>query len=131
VCQLVLLTLFTWCGWGADAAEVVAFLLATQANFVLSSYLTWRDRLAAPGEATAAWRRWVAYQGSTAAMAAVNLAVYRLAHPILPLQAAAALGIAAGALGNFVLGDRLVFQPRGGQPGTAPAARHSRKETAA
>ena len=29
------------------------------------------------------------------------------------LRGLAVLGIAAGALGNFVLGDRLVFRPRG------------------
>jgi putative flippase GtrA len=110
VYQLALLALLTRLGWPDEPADVVAFILATQLNFVLSSRVTWRDRVAATDGKTSPWRRWLAYQASTASMAVINLLIYTIARHGMPDLAAAALGIAAGALGNFILGDRLVFR---------------------
>jgi putative flippase GtrA len=110
VYQLTLLALLTRLGWPDEPANVVAFVLSTQLNFVLSSRVTWRDRLAATDGKAGPWRRWLAYQASTASMAVINLLIYTFARHLMPDLAAAALGIAAGALGNFMLGDRLVFR---------------------
>src|SRR5919197_4098509 len=53
--QLGLLALLMGRGWPAAPANAVAFLLAAQVNFALSSVFTWRDRRrTAPPVATVA-----------------------------------------------------------------------------
>lgn len=104
--QLVLLALLVRHGWHDLAANAVAFLLAAQLNFVLSSAFTWPDRATRSGVT----RRWLAFHGQIAAMAAVNMLVFMLAHGPLPTLVASALGIGVAAAGNFVMGDRLVFR---------------------
>jgi putative flippase GtrA len=104
--QLALLKLLTDYGWQALVANVVAFLLAAQLNFALSSLFTWRDR----GAGRSLGRRWLAFHGSIASMAAVNLAAFAAARLALPDLVASASGICAAATGNFFIGDRLVFR---------------------
>jgi putative flippase GtrA len=104
--QLAVLALLTGRGWPEFPANLLAFLLAAQVNFALSSLFTWRDRrTAAP-----LWRRWLMFHASIAAMAVANQLVFLAAHTVLPTLPAAASGIAAAAVGNFLLGDRLVFR---------------------
>jgi putative flippase GtrA len=104
--QLALLALLMGRGWPELPANVIAFLLAAQVNFALSSLFTWRDR-----QATApVWRRWLMFHASIAAMAVVNQLVFLAARAVLPTLVAAAVGIAVAAVGNFLLGDRLVFR---------------------
>jgi putative flippase GtrA len=106
--QLVLLKLFTDQGMHALPANLTAFLLAAQVNFALSSIFTWRDR----GAGQALWRRWLIFHGSIAGMAVVNMAVFAVARTQMPDLAASVTGICAAAVGNFFIGDRLVFRPR-------------------
>ena len=54
--QLGLLALLTRRGWPATPANAVAFLLAAQVNFAVSSLFTWRDRW----RTAPLWRRWLA-----------------------------------------------------------------------
>jgi putative flippase GtrA len=96
--QLSLLTLLTGRGWPAALANAVAFLLAAQVNFAVSSLFTWRDRRPAP-----LWRRWLAFHGAIAAMALVNQSVFLAARTALPALVAAATGIAVAAVGNYLL----------------------------
>jgi putative flippase GtrA len=104
--QLAVLALLTGRGWPEFPANLLAFLPAAQVNFALSSLFTWRDRrTAAP-----LWRRWLMFHASIAAMAVANQLVFLAAHTVLPTLPAAASGIAAAAVGNFLLGDRLVFR---------------------
>ena len=115
-------------GWPAALANAVAFLLAAQVNFALSSLFTWRDRR----RMAPLWRRWLAFHGAIAAMALVNQSVFLAARTVLPVLAAAAAGIAVAAVGNYLLGDRLVFRT----PGAAArdgrgAQRHARENHAA
>jgi len=111
--QLALLALFTGRGWAPGRANVVAFLLAAQLNFLLSSTFTWRDRASGAARGRDHWRRWLAYHGAIGGMAALNMLVYSMARHVAPVLAASALGIVAAAVGNFVVGDRLVFRARG------------------
>jgi putative flippase GtrA len=104
--QLFLLTLLTSHGWNAVLANAFAFLTATQVNFALSLSLTWRDRCGAGS----LHRRWLLFHGSIAVMALVNMLTFMAARSFLPLTAAALAGIAAGAVGNYLAGDRLVFR---------------------
>jgi putative flippase GtrA len=140
--QLLLLSILTAHGWNAVLANGVAFLLAAQVNFALSLTVTWRDRHPeAPrgyppsaddtqrvtqafggvpgtrsGPATVGWatRCWLLFHGSIAAMALVNMLTFAAARSFVPALVASVIGIAAGAVGNYLAGDRLVFrQPRG------------------
>ncbi len=104
--QLVILDVLVKHGWSDTVANLVAFLLSAQLNFALSSTFTWRDR----STAAPLWRRWLVFHGAIAGMAVFNMMVFALAHTVLPALEAAALGIAAAAMGNFILGDRLVFR---------------------
>jgi putative flippase GtrA len=108
VMQLLLLGLLTGHGWPALLANGVAFLLAAQFNFAVSNVFTWRDRPS--GQSLA--RRWLAFHGSIASMAVVNLLVFAIMRTLLPDLLASASGIAVAAVGNFFIGDRLVFQSR-------------------
>jgi putative flippase GtrA len=107
--QLGLLALLVGRGWPAVPANAVAFLLAAQLNFAVSSLFTWRDRQGT----VPLWRRWLAFHGAIAAMALVNQGVFLAARTALPTLAASAAGIAVAAVGNYLLGDRLVFRARG------------------
>jgi putative flippase GtrA len=112
IAQLVLLTIFTDYGWHAIGANAVAFLLAAQLNFVLSTFFTWPDRQGT----LSIKRRWLLFHGSIAAMAVLNMAVFAAMRLLMPDLAASAAGIGAAAIGNFLIGDRLVFRSPAGRP---------------
>jgi putative flippase GtrA len=104
--QLGLLALLTESSWPTAPANVVAILLAAQVNFALSSLFTWRDRR----RTAPLWRRWLAFHGAIAATALVNQSVFLATRTALPALMASAAGIAVAAVGNYLLGDRLVFR---------------------
>lgn len=104
--QLALLAGMTRDGWSAAPANLVAFLLAAQLNFALSSVLTWRDR----ATAGSLLRHWLLFHGSIAGMALLNMLIFTMARSVVSTLPAAALGIATAALGNYIAGDRLVFR---------------------
>jgi putative flippase GtrA len=104
--QVVLLLLLTHLGVEPFLANVVAFLLAAQVNFGLSLTFTWRDRAGA----ISVRRRWLLFHGSISLMALVNMLTFLAARSVLASPLASLLGIAAGAAGNYLLGDRLVFR---------------------
>ena len=97
-------------------------------NFALSSLFTWRDRR----RTAPLWRRWLLFHGSIAAMALVNQGVFLAARMALPALVASAAGIAVAAIGNYLLGDRLVFGAHGAaaQDGRA-GGRRAREDHAA
>jgi putative flippase GtrA len=103
--QLLLLALLTSYGWDALLANALAFLLAAQLNFALSQAFTWRDRRGSGS----LLHCWLLYHGSIAAMALLNLLVFVLMRPVVPILVASALGIAVAGVGNYLAGDRLVF----------------------
>jgi len=106
--QLLLLILMTHGGWNAILANGAAFLIAAQVNFVLSVTFTWRDRCSA-GSLT---RRWFLFHASIALMALVNMLIFALTRSVLPTAVASLAGIGAGAVGNYFMGDRVVFHHR-------------------
>jgi putative flippase GtrA len=104
--QLTLLAVLTARGWDTLPANVVAFVVAAQFNFLMSNVVTWRDR-----QLTGSIRRrWLLFHASIAVMALVNMLVFVAARDLVPALAASALGIAAGACGNYLAGDRLIFR---------------------
>lgn len=110
--QLGLLAVLTGGRRAPLPAEGVALLASTQVNFVLSYLYTWRDRRLPAGTPRALLRRWLAYQGTVAATALLNVGIFMVARAGLPVLAASALGTAVAAALNFVAGDRLVFRVR-------------------
>jgi 4-amino-4-deoxy-L-arabinose transferase-like glycosyltransferase/putative flippase GtrA len=108
--QLLLLELLTRQGLPPFAANALAMLVSAQVNFWLSQTFTWRDREAADLGSLAV--RWLRFHGAIAGTALLNLVVFSVAALVLPHLAAAALGIGTAAVGNFILGDRLVFRAR-------------------
>lgn len=108
--QLALLHVATGYGWNATLAEIAAFLLAAQVNFLLNVTVTWRDRQMGAARETLR-RRWIGFHGSIVGTALLNFAVFTIAHAAIPALYAAALGIALAAAVNFVAFDRLVFRP--------------------
>ena len=107
--QLALLAGMIHHGWEAMPTNAVAFLAAAQVNFLLSLTFTWRDRWT-PGSLA---RRWFLFHASIAAMALLNMATFTVASTFVPPLAASALGILAGAAGNYLAGDRIVFRGAG------------------
>lgn len=110
--QLTLLAVLTAHGWEALPANIVAFLTAAQFNFVLSNVLTWRDRTLTDSIR----RRWLLFHASIAVMALLNMLVFVALHDLVPTFVASALGIAAGACGNYAAGDRFVFRQSSAAP---------------
>jgi putative flippase GtrA len=126
--QLGLLALLTGRGWPAAPANAVAFLLAAQVNFALSSLFTWRDRR----RMAPLWRRWLAFHGAIVATTLVNQSVFLATRTALPVLVASAAGIAIAAVGNYLLGDRLVFGAHGAATRDGHAdGRHAREDHAA
>ncbi len=108
VVQLVLLALLTRHGWDEFAADIVAFLVSAQVNFALNYTFTWRGRTGRH----ALWRRWLLFHGSIAGTGLLNILIFAAARHALPALVASALGIGVASVGNFIVGDRLVFRRR-------------------
>lgn len=104
--QLLLLLLLTTHGWETLLANIVAFLVSAQLNFAVSNAVTWRDRR----HSGSLLRRWALFHASIAVMAVLNMLVFAATRDLVPALAASALGIAAGAGGNYLAGDRLIFR---------------------
>lgn len=111
--QLALLHLWVAHGWDALVANPVAFLVSAQLNFLLSATFIWRDRRGSSRRTETLFRRWVAFHGAILGTALLNQAVFAIAQLALPALLAAGLGIAAGALVNFLVQDRFVFTAPG------------------
>lgn len=112
IIQLALLHLWTASGWDAIVANPTAFLISAQMNFLLSATFTWGDRHDGAKRTGAFLRRWVAFHGAILGTALLNQAVFLMAQQVVPALVAAGLGIAVGALVNFLVQDRLVFARR-------------------
>jgi putative flippase GtrA len=110
--QLAILDVLIDARWPPIPANLVALLLSTQVNFVLSYLFTWHDRRPAVGTPLVVLGRWAAYQGSVTGTAVLNMAIFIIARADLHALLASALGTAVAAVINFVAGDRLVFRRR-------------------
>lgn len=110
--QLALLHLWLVCGWNVLLANAVAYLVSAQVNFLLSALFTWRDRRDVTHPVETLGQRWLSFHGAILGTALLNEVMFVIAHTALPPLVAAGLGIAAGALVNFLVQDRWVFAAR-------------------
>jgi len=108
--QLGLLETLVQSGWNPVLANVVAALLTTQVNFVLSLLFTWYDRQPDSAMKQAFLIRWLSYQGVSLGALLLNQLVFVVAHLVMPILVAAELGLLVGASVNFVVMNRLVFR---------------------
>jgi putative flippase GtrA len=110
--QLVLLVVIEALGTGALAANVLAYLLSAQLNFLLSDRFIWGDRREAGTARGGLAGRWVGFHLSIAGTFLLNQLVFIVARAFLPDVLASAAGIGVSALANFVIQDRLTFRRR-------------------
>jgi len=108
--QLALLVLLKRFGMGAIPANVGAYLLSAQLNFLLSNHFIWRDRWSRGATAGDLLRRWIAFHGSIAGTFLFSQAVFIAARVALPDVFASAFGLGCAAIANFLIQDRLTFQ---------------------
>ncbi|HLH25993.1 MAG TPA: GtrA family protein [Chloroflexota bacterium] len=108
--QLLLLHAGTALGGNPLPTNVLAFLVATQVNFCLSQLFTWRDRRDDRPARASLMRRWLRFHAAISGTAMLNMVVFAVGRTVMPDLLAAALGIGAAGLVNFVLADRFVFR---------------------
>lgn len=108
--QLGLLHLIVQGGVQENVANLIAFGISVQVNFVLSQFFTWRDRWTPTLGLPRLISRLFLFNGSAATTGVVNQGVFGLANLLIWYLPAAALGIAIAAVTNFLLNDRLVFR---------------------
>jgi putative flippase GtrA len=94
----------------ANLANLAAFAISAQVNFILSQFFTWRDRWAPSLGRPGLISRLFLFNGSVATTGVVNQSVFGLANLFIWYLPAAALGIAVAAVTNFLLNDRIVFR---------------------
>ena len=104
----------------AELANVVAFLVVTQLNFVVSDRWTWSSRRVRGRSMRARLAQVVAFNATAASGFALNAVAFSVALRVLGLPAtpSALVGIVAGAGATFLLSSRLVFRraPAGSLP---------------
>ena len=115
--QLALLALLLAAGAPGLPANLAAYLLSAQLNFLLSALFIWGDRAPRRLHVRGLAAEWVAFHVSIAGTALLNQAVFVLAALTLPDLVASAAGIAVAAGANFLIQDRVVF--RRGRSATA------------
>ncbi len=89
-----------------STANLAAFLVSAQINFVLNRWFTWGDRQPS-GLLAATWMRFMC---AVAATVMLNLAAFAVADRYVPSLIAGAMGIGVVAVANFVIADRAVFR---------------------
>ena len=112
VIQLFILhELVAGAGMAERLANLIAFLISMELNFVLNQFFTWRDRWSSTLQAHKFLARLVMFNISAASTSGiVNQGVFNLVNLFMWYLPAAAIGICAAASANFLLNDRLVFR---------------------
>ena len=108
-------------GGGMDErlANLIAFIISMEMNFVLSQFFTWRDRWSSTLQPLKFLARLGMFNVAAASTSGlVNQGVFNIVAIFIWYLPAAAIGICAAAAANFMLNDRLVFRlwSTGGEP---------------
>jgi putative flippase GtrA len=107
--QLAVLVALKQLSIAAVTANIGAYLVSAQVNFLLSHHFIWHDRRPARAGGAGLLRRWLGFHASIAGTFVLSQTVFILARFALPDVVASALGIGISALANFVIQDRLTF----------------------
>ena len=113
VIQLIILHKLVVSDVEAHLANLAAFIVSMELNFVLSQFFTWRDRWSASLRPSKVLGRLLLFNLSAATTGIVNQGVFALANLFIGYLPAAAVGIGVAAFTNFLLNDRLVLRSWG------------------
>jgi putative flippase GtrA len=98
-------------------ANLIAFFISMEINFIFSQLFTWRDRLSPALQTRGFIGRLAMFNVSATMSLVINQSVFALFNIFMWYLPAAALGICAAAFTNFMLNDRIVFRMwSGGAP---------------
>ncbi len=106
--QLAILFALSQTGMPSLPANVAAYLLSAQVNFVLSDRFIWHDRRVRGADPIG--RRWLSFHLAIAGTFLVSQVTFVLAVAFVHYLLASALGIALSAVLNFAIQDRLTFR---------------------
>jgi putative flippase GtrA len=109
--QLLLLVALKLAGLPGVPANVGAYLLSAQVNFVLSNRFIWHDRRASGPVGQHLAQRWLRFHASILGTFLLSQAVFILCRFLLADVVASALGIAVSGVGNFLIQDLVTFRP--------------------
>jgi putative flippase GtrA len=108
--QLVLFATLKFVGLPPIPANIAAYLLSAQVNFVLSNCFIWHDRRSGGVGGRDLAQRWLGFHGSIAGTFLLSQAVFISGRLLLPDLIASALGIGVSAAVNFFIQDRFAFR---------------------
>lgn len=96
----------------AELANLVAFLVVTQVNFVVSDRFTWASRRTVGRPLRERALRVLAFNGTAASGFALNALAFSAAYRLLGAgeTTSAVVGVLAGAGATFLLSSRFVFR---------------------
>ncbi len=97
-------------GMAHYAANIVAFLVVTQVNVILSHYITWHDRRHTHAVARVMVRRIVSFNLMALTTLVINEAVFVTILPYVNYLIAGAVGILAGAGMNYMISSVIIFR---------------------
>lgn len=106
----VLHALVTARGVEEHLANLIAFFISMEINFVLSQLFTWRDRWSPALQSRGFAARLAMFNVSAGVSLVINQGVFAVFNLFVWYLPAAAIGICAAAFTNFMLNDRIVFR---------------------
>jgi putative flippase GtrA len=94
----------------AHLANLAAFIVSMELNFVLSQFFTWRDRWSPTLSFGKVMGRLALFNVAATTTGSVNQGVFAVFNLFIWYMPAAAIGICLASITNFLLNDRLVFR---------------------
>ncbi|MFQ6019245.1 MAG: GtrA family protein [Dehalococcoidia bacterium] len=125
-CQLLGLYIIKSAGLPAAWANLLAFIISTQINFVLSYQFTWLDRKAERPTPGYILRRLVGFNWMRLTTLAINQGTFVVAHLFFHYLLAGAIAIAVAAGVSFTLSDLFIFRAARTRPGAGASDVHGR-----
>lgn len=110
VLQLGSLFALVHLGMAHYVANIIAFLVVTQVNAILSHYITWHDRRHTHAVARVMIRRIVSFNLMALTTLVINETVFVATLPYVNYLIAGAAGIAVGAGVNYVVSSVIIFR---------------------
>jgi putative flippase GtrA len=91
-------------------ANLIAFIISMELNFVLHQFVTWRDRWSPSLHPAKLLGRLLLFNASASTTGVINQGVFAIFNLFISYLPAAAIGIGVAAFTNFLLNDRLIFR---------------------
>ena len=110
--QLSLLALLLHWNWPAVPANLVAFVVSTEINFLCNAFFTWHDRRGNGSRGRFWLVRWGRFHSAIAGTAVLNQGLFLLLHLVWGWQPLIASACASSLISviNYFLNNHLVFR---------------------